>query len=81
MLWTVCIVIKLVVLWYDPDLFDVEKQFTSDDLGESCLLFSIIALTEMFPTATVLEGKFIRTFTLAHLDITQERMSESIDEG
>ena len=35
----------------------------------------------MFPTATVLEGKFIATFTLAHLDRTQERMSESIDEG
>ena len=79
--WTVCILIKLVVLWYDPELFDIEKQFTSDDLGESCLLFSIITLTEMFPTATVLEGKFIATFTLAHLDRTQERMSESIDEG
>ena len=25
MLWTVCIIIKLVVLWYDPDLFDVQR--------------------------------------------------------
>ena len=30
----------------------------------------------MFPTAVVLEGKFISTFTLDHLDVTQVRQSE-----
>ena len=32
----------------------------------------------MFPTAVVLEGKFISTFTLDHLDVTQVRQSEDM---
>ena len=41
-------------------------------------MFSIITLTEMFPTAVVLEGKFISTFTLDHLDNTKARESLGI---
>ena len=33
----------------------------------------------MFPVAVVLEGKFIRIFTLSHLDITQEQLSVTED--
>ena len=73
--WSVATVCKLVAAWYDPAIFDIESQIEGDNLKEGCILFSIIALTEMFPVAVILEGKFIRIFTLSHLDITQEQNS------
>ena len=77
--WSAAIICKLVAAWYDPTIFNIDSQIKGDNLKEGCILFSIIALTEMFPVAVVLEGKFIRIFTLSHLDITQEQLSVTED--
>ena len=73
--WSVATICKLVAAWYDPAIFNFESSYEGDNLKEGCILFSIIALTEMFPVAVILEGKFIRIFTLSHLDLTQEQNS------
>ena len=69
-LWTVCTTGKLIAGWFNPELFSFEVE-ADDKLREAVILFTIIVLTEMFPIACVLEGKFVKIFTLEHLDITQ----------
>ena len=77
--WTLAIITKLVAIWYDPQIFNIEAMLAGDNLSEAVILFTIIVLTEMLPLACTLEGKFIKIFTLDHLDAS--RAAASIPDG
>ena len=69
--WTVAIIGKLIAIWYDPEIFNIEALLAGNNLNEAITFFTIIVLCEMMPIACALEGKFIKIFTLDHLDASK----------
>lgn len=79
-MWTICFIIKLVLTRIGLDIW--KSHFTDENytLAKSLLVTIFSILTEMVPLYKVLEGSYIKAFSMQYLVTLQNQGLFDIEE-